>query len=98
MIALVTDEMAELVTVTAASIQDAVKSKEFHLFRGTRHIVCCVTMHCGFTVVGESACADPKIFDLEIGQQWAAEDAYRKIGALLVYEQMCKQYGGQYDH
>lgn len=86
-------------SVTQQHIQDAIKCKEFHIFQGTRHMVCCVTMNCGFTVVGESACADPEKFDLSLGQHYAQEDAERKIGAFLAYEQACKlAQGGQYDH
>ena len=95
-------ELAEApvgLSITSQHIQDAIKSHEFHLFRGTRHIVCCVVMHCGFTVVGESACADPDKFDLALGQHYALEDAHNKIGAFLAYEQSCKlANGGQYGH
>ena len=85
--------------ITAQRVQDAIKCREFHLFQGTRHMVCCVTMQCGFTVVGESACVDPEIFDLQLGQKLALEDAERKVGMLLAYEQSCKlAHGGQYDH
>lgn len=85
--------------ISSKHIQDAIKCKEFHLFRNTRHIVCCVTLHCGYTVIGESACADPKEFDLEVGQGYALEDAERKVGALLAFEQAMKRlHGGKYDH
>lgn len=86
-------------SVTPKHIQDAIKSKEYHLFRGTRHIVCCITLTCGYTVVGEAACADPSNFDLELGQSYALEDAERKVGALLAYEQAIKiASGATYDH
>lgn len=86
-------------SITPQHIQDAIKNKEFHMFKGTRHIACCLTMHYGYTVVGESACADPDKFDVALGQHYAQEDAERKVGELLAYEQACKlTYGGQYDH
>lgn len=86
-------------TISQAHIQDAVKCKEYHLFQGTRHIACCVTMTCGYTVVGESACADPEKFDLQLGQHYALVDAERKVGELLAYEMMLKNaFGGDYDH
>lgn len=85
--------------IATQHIQDAIKSHEFHLFRGTRHMVCCVVMHCGFTVVGESACVDPDKFDLELGQHYALEDAHDKVGMPLAYEQSCKlAQGDRYDH
>lgn len=86
-------------SITAQRIQDAIKCKEFHLFQGTTHMVCCLTLQCGFTVTGESACADPNQFDLQLGQHYAQEDAERKIGELLAYEQSKKlAFGGQYGH
>ena len=87
-----------LESITPKSIRDAIKRKEFHLFQGTCHIVCCVTLNCGFTVIGEAACADPDLFDLDIGQSCALEDAERKIGELLAYTLMLKKAGGSYDH
>lgn len=85
--------------ITQSHIDDAIKGKEFHLFRNTGHMVCCVTLNCGFTVVGEAACADPARFELEMGQRYAMEDARRKIGEFLAFEQACKLFqGGQYGH
>ena len=86
-------------SITPEQVQDAIKCKEFHLFQGTRHMVCCMTLQNGFTVVGESACADPAAFDLILGQKCAAEDAQSKIAVLLAYEQATKlAFGGNYDH
>jgi len=39
----------------------------------------------GFTVTGESACADPAMFDAEIGKRLAIADAKRKVWSLLGY-------------
>lgn len=86
-------------SITPETIRNAIKCKEFHLFRGTTHIVCCVTLNCGFTVIGEAACANPEEFDADIGQSCALEDAERKIGKLLAYTMMFKKaFGDQYDH
>jgi len=86
-------------SITQQHIEDSIKSKEFHLFRGTRHIVCCATMHCGYSVVGESACISQENFSIELGQKYAQEDAERKIGALLAYEQALKLTSGdKYEH
>ncbi|WP_292362999.1 Gp49 family protein [Mesorhizobium sp.] len=55
----------------------------------TRHglmIVCFLDLKNGFTVTGQSACADPKNFNEEIGQRLARADAVNKMWALMGYE------------
>lgn len=44
---------------------------------------CVLVLRNGFTVVGQSACADPKQFDAVIGQKLALSDAQNKIWLLL---------------
>jgi hypothetical protein len=104
-IKLVTDDFSEeppepvCLSIMASQIQDAIKSVEFHLFRGTSHMVCCATLSNGFTVIGESACADPKKFDLNLGQKYAREDVENKIAGFLAYGQAEKiMFGGKYEH
>ena len=101
-IKLVTDEFSETpkaLSITDKMINDAIKSVEYHLFRNTCHMVCCVTLTNGFTVIGESACADATKFSLDLGQKYALEDVYRKIGEFLAYGQLEKAlFGGKYEH
>jgi hypothetical protein len=47
---------------------------------------CVLTLKNGFTVTGQSACADPKNFDPEIGKKIARGDAIRQIWPLMGYE------------
>ncbi len=47
---------------------------------------CVLTMRNGFTVTGESACASPENFDVQIGRAIARENAVQKIWPLLGYE------------
>ena len=103
-IKLVTDEFSEepketiCLSITNQMIEDAVKSVEFHLFRGTRHMVCCATLTNGYTVIGESACADPEKFDVQLGQKYAREDLDNKVAGLLAYGQAEKiMFGGNYE-
>ena len=42
-------------------------------------------MENGFTVTGESACADPANFDADVGKEMAVNNAYDKIWALEGY-------------
>lgn len=47
---------------------------------------CALTLRNGFTVTGESACASPENFDVQIGRAIARENAVQKIWPLLGYE------------
>jgi len=58
---------------------------QYHEFPGTLMIVCCITLRNGFQVVGQAACADPRIFDEFIGRGLAYKDATNKIWMLEGY-------------
>jgi hypothetical protein len=45
--------------------------------------LCVLVLKNGFTVVGKSACADPRMFDAEIGRKVALNDAKGQCWALL---------------
>lgn len=47
--------------------------------------ICVLTLHNGFTVTGESACASPENFDYEIGRKIARQNAEQKIWMLEGY-------------
>lgn len=44
---------------------------------------CVLSLHNGFTVTGESACASPENFDAGIGRKIARQNAFAKIWPLL---------------
>lgn len=48
--------------------------------------LCVVLLKNGYTVTGESACADPANYDRELGEKYALEDAIKKIWPLMGYE------------
>lgn len=48
--------------------------------------ICVLTLANGFTVLGQSACAVPGNFKLDVGQRLAEQDAQSKIWALMGYE------------
>lgn len=48
--------------------------------------LCVLRLKNGFTVLGKSACADPKSFDKELGRKIAREDAINQMWPLLGYE------------
>ena len=46
---------------------------------------CVLVLRNGFTVTGESACASPENFDVEIGRKIARKNAVEKIWPLMGY-------------
>jgi hypothetical protein len=71
--------------LTPENIEAAIKQEQYHIFDGTQLTVCCLTLQNGFTVTGESACASPENFDIEIGEKIARDNAKQKIWALEGY-------------
>ena len=63
--------------VTLDALKANIAKEEFHVFPGSQLTVCVLTLQNGFTVTGESACADPTMFNEEIGQKIARENAER---------------------
>lgn len=54
---------------------------------------CVLVLRNGFTVTGESACASPENFDVEIGRKVARANAVQKIWPLMGYELKTKLNG-----
>lgn len=79
-----------------AHIDAQIAGEDYHVFPGTTLTVCCLTLHNGFTVTGESAAASPENFDAEIGRKIARQNAREKIWALegyLLKERLAKAGG-----
>lgn len=71
--------------VTESKLKEQIKDVAFHVFPNTQLTVCVITLLNGFTVTGESACADPKMFNAEVGEKFAFAAAENKIWPLLGY-------------
>lgn len=71
--------------ITPEDIDKQIVAGAYHVFPGTTTTVCCLTLRNGFTVIGESACADPRNFNEELGRQIAHDNARNKIWALEGY-------------
>lgn len=67
--------------VTEEEIPAEVKTVEY-AYLGLLTI-CALTLHNGFKVVGQSACASAENYNKEFGEQFAYRDAKRQIGAFL---------------
>lgn len=70
--------------LTPQDIDSRIAGEQYHVFNGVLTI-CCLTLQNGFTVIGESACASPENFDLEIGNKISFENARNKIWTLEGY-------------
>jgi hypothetical protein len=71
--------------LTLADIQGRIKHTEYIVVPNTTLTVCVLTLQNGFTVTGESACIDPKMFNAAIGEQIAFNNALEKIWPLEGY-------------
>lgn len=67
------------------SINAVISSEDYYVFPGTTLTVCCLTLKNGFSVTGESACASPENFNVELGKRIAKDNARNKIWALEGY-------------
>jgi|GWRWMinimDraft_5_1066013.scaffolds.fasta_scaffold01624_3 hypothetical protein len=72
-------------TVSKDSIEAQIKEELFLQPQGTTLTICVLTLTNGFTVTGESACADPANFDVDIGKKIARDDAFNHVWPLEGY-------------
>lgn len=70
--------------VTKERIEARIVSADYLVMNSTVTI-CSLMLENGYSVRGESACVDPRNFDLEIGRQLAYRDAINKIWPLEGY-------------
>lgn len=73
------------VFVNESKLKASIKDVDFHVHEGSCLTICIVTLLNGYVVTGESACADPKMYNAEIGQKFAFAAAERKVWPLLGY-------------
>ncbi len=71
--------------VTNQSIDARIDKVEYQRLPGTTLTICIITMVNGFTVTGESACADPDEYNQERGEEIAYENAFKKLWPLEGY-------------
>lgn len=71
--------------LTPADIDAVIRGEHYHQFPGTTVTVCCLELENGFTVIGESACASPENFNVDLGRKIARDQARNKIWQLEGY-------------
>lgn len=84
------DELKEAAVaprVTLEQVNEVIASESYlHPSVAPTLTICVLALKNGFTVTGESACADPANFNLELGKRIAKDNAIKKIWPLLGYE------------
>jgi hypothetical protein len=81
--------------VTLDHIRSIIVGEDYHVFNDTTVTVCLLNLKNGFTVTGESACASPENFDVELGRKIARDNAVSKIWALEGYLLKEKLFTGE---
>ncbi len=71
--------------VTKDSIEARIVKEDFIVLPDSTVTLCSLTMKNGYSVRGESACVDPRNFNLDIGKSLARQDAFRKLWPLEGY-------------
>jgi len=71
--------------VTVESIKARIESTSCIQVEDTTLTICIIKMVNGFTVTGESACADPANFDAQVGANIAFNNAFEKLWQLEGY-------------
>ena len=82
--------------ITPERIEQVIVSEQYHVFKGTTFTSCLLTLQNGFTVHGESACASPENFDIELGRKIARDNAKNKISMLEGYNLRQKLHDAKY--
>lgn len=71
--------------VTAKGIEDRIAKVDYMVLPNSTVTICNITLENGYSIRGESACVDPRNFDMAIGQSLAYKDAFSKIWAFEGY-------------
>lgn len=71
--------------VTKEGIESRITKTDYMVLPNSTVTMCNITLENGYSVRGESACVDPRNFNLDIGQNLAYKDAFQKLWALEGY-------------
>lgn len=77
--------MNDKLRVASSDIDEAIIEGEiqYHRFPGTTTIVCCISLHSGINVIGESAAVSKEKFNEEVGRLVAFKHAKDRLWSLL---------------
>jgi hypothetical protein len=73
------------IKVSVGDINAKIKYSTYQLLEGTTTTICQIMMVNGFSVIGTSACVDPKEYNQALGEKYAYEAAFDKLWELEGY-------------
>jgi len=73
------------VKVSASDIHAKIAFTSYQLLEGTTTTICRIALQNGFSVIGTSACVDPKEYNQALGEKYAYERAFEQIWQLEGY-------------
>lgn len=79
------NEPVKRTSVTITDMQQKTKKVEYYRVPDTTTTLCFMHMHCGFLVIGKSACVVPEMYNQALGEKYAYEDAVNKLWELEGY-------------
>jgi hypothetical protein len=71
--------------VTKEGIESKIAAVDYHVLPNSTVTLCNIVMKNGFSVRGESACVDPKNFNMEIGRNISYRNAFASLWQLEGY-------------
>ena len=71
--------------ITPEKLEESIIKSDFYFLDDGVTTICQLTLLNGFTVIGKSACADPKNFNKELGKKYSKEEARKEAWAFLGY-------------
>lgn len=75
----------DLNTVSKEGILNKIKKEKYTFLSDGKTTICQLTLENGYTVLGSSACVDPKNFNEELGKSISKSNAIDKIWELEGY-------------
>lgn len=69
--------------VTREQIESRIVDQQFMVLPNTTVTICNLTLDNGYSVRGESACVDKRVFNMATGESLAYDDAIRKLWPLF---------------
>ena len=81
--------------VTKEGIEARITKVDYAVLPNSTVTICNITLENGFSVRGESACVDPRNFNMQIGQEIAYREAFKKLWELEGYLLAERRWNGE---
>jgi hypothetical protein len=87
------NEPVKRTSVTTTDMQQKTRKVDYYRVPDTTTTLCLLHLHCGFLIIGKSACVDPAKYNQALGEKYAYEDAINKMWELEGYLLANELYG-----